>query len=619
MADENGNPSQEPLPQKKLETIVRRHNAGLAQDAQRHSKKRLFPYVLRTKENHPDRWASWCVDAALEARLIKTLQVKPRRTASGVATITVITKPWKCSSDCLYCPNDLRMPKSYLSNEPACQRAERNYFDPYLQVTSRLRALTQMGHNTDKVEVIVLGGTWCDYAPAYQIWFTKELFRALNDGAAAESKCAAIRTQYANAGISNDPDVLASQALPLQEALSSCKTTYNKAWSARYEHDPAWLAAADFQTASFAELQEQQRMNESARHRMVGFVVETRPDTVNTQSLALLRSLGCTKIQMGIQTLDQRVAHMNRRTVSDQTLRQAFDLARLFGFKLHTHFMVNLYGQTPESDKADYARFMTDAAFQPDEVKVYPCVLVEGAQLCTYHDQGKWTPYTEEELLDILVEDTLATPGFTRISRMIRDISACDIVAGNKKANLRQMVELAAEKQGRAIQEIRYREISTQGATIESLTLKPLKYTTSNSHEYFLQWVTPENKIAGFLRLSLPNQDFVTRTREAWSGKESFPIGLGEAMIREVHVYGVVAGITGSASAPSKTSGAQHLGLGKRLIAEACRIARTEGYSALNVISSVGTREYYRAQGFTDKGLYQQISLLNEPDQSPSE
>ncbi len=146
-----------------------------------YSKKKLLPFYLRTKERDPQRWQSWNITPELEQQLVHLLQVKPRRSASGVATITVITKPWKCGGACIYCPNDLRMPKSYLSDEPACQRAERNYFDPYLQVTSRLRALNQMGHVTDKIELIVLGGTWSDYPRAYQIWFITELFRALND------------------------------------------------------------------------------------------------------------------------------------------------------------------------------------------------------------------------------------------------------------------------------------------------------------------------------------------------------------------------------------------------------------------------------------------------------
>ena len=176
----------ESLDDKALSKIIRRHNKLLGEGVRPYAKKRLLPFYLKVKDSNPERWSSWGVDETIEKRLYRTLQVKPRRSASGVATITVITKPWPCSSNCLYCPNDIRMPKSYLSNEPACQRAERNFFDPYLQVVSRLRALTHMGHPTDKIELIVLGGTWSDYPKAYQIWFTTELFRALNDYQDAE-------------------------------------------------------------------------------------------------------------------------------------------------------------------------------------------------------------------------------------------------------------------------------------------------------------------------------------------------------------------------------------------------------------------------------------------------
>ena len=127
------------------------------------SKRHLIAYYLDVKRNDPEHWARWNFTEEQQRRIERTLQMKPRRTASGVATITVLTKPWKCSSECLYCPNDLRMPKSYLSDEPACQRAERTFFDPYLQVAARLKALTEMGHITDKVELIILGGTWSDY------------------------------------------------------------------------------------------------------------------------------------------------------------------------------------------------------------------------------------------------------------------------------------------------------------------------------------------------------------------------------------------------------------------------------------------------------------------------
>ena len=170
-----------PLAPDALDRIIRARNREVAGPVRYVAKKKLLPFYQEAKEHRPERWRTWGVSPAEEALLVRTLQVKPRRTASGVATVTVLTKPWPCSSACLYCPNDVRMPKSYLHDEPACQRAERNWFDPYLQVTARLRTLHQMGHVTDKVELIVLGGTWSDYPEAYQIWYMHELFRALND------------------------------------------------------------------------------------------------------------------------------------------------------------------------------------------------------------------------------------------------------------------------------------------------------------------------------------------------------------------------------------------------------------------------------------------------------
>ena len=175
------------------------------------SKRHLIAFYLDVKRNDPDRWARWNFTEEQQRRIERTLQMKPRRTASGVATITVLTKPWKCSSNCLYCPNDLRMPKSYLSDEPACQRAERTFFDPYLQVAARLKALTEMGHITDKVELIILGGTWSDYPLAYQIWFVRELFRALNDGTHSQNNVSARRARYDEIGISSDAEALKKQ------------------------------------------------------------------------------------------------------------------------------------------------------------------------------------------------------------------------------------------------------------------------------------------------------------------------------------------------------------------------------------------------------------------------
>lgn len=597
-------------------------------DKRAFAKRRLLPFYQRVKREEPERWEAWGVTPELEEGLLRVLRMKPRRSASGVATITVITKPWPCSSDCRYCPNDVRMPKSYLHDEPACARAEQNCFDPYLQVSTRLTALTQMGHATDKIELIILGGTWSDYPRPYQIWFVKELFRALNDGAVSgvaanpmlaepgqdkgavlastthvPAEVARRRAWYRACGIASDPQELAAFAGEAQRAVDAGETGYNQAVRALFGSSDAWSRAAAGQTATMEELSREQRANETARHRVVGLVVETRPDAITPEALTLIRRLGATKIQMGVQSTDQRILDLNERHITVGRIGEAFDLLRAFGFKIHAHAMVNLLGSTPESDRRDYERLMTDPAFQPDEIKLYPCALIEGARLCRDFDSGAWMPYAEDELLGILVDDVLATPAFCRISRMIRDFSTNDIKAGNKKPNLRQLVEarLAASDaagDGRAaVREIRYREVGTADIDPGDLRMETVAYTTTNTRERFLQWVTADGRIAGFLRLSLPDAAYV---REH-AGE--LPIAAEEAMIREVHVYGMATRVGEEGHA------AQHLGLGRRLVERACALAQDAGYRRINVISAVGTREYYRHLGFTDCGLYQQKEL----------
>ncbi|MBQ9001992.1 MAG: tRNA uridine(34) 5-carboxymethylaminomethyl modification radical SAM/GNAT enzyme Elp3 [Eggerthellaceae bacterium] len=542
------------LDAKALDRIVRERSAEEHDGRRVYAKKRILPYYLSKRAEHGALWKSWAVDEDLDERFVKTLQMKPRRTASGVATITVITKPWPCRNNCVYCPNDPRMPKSYLSNEPACQRAERNRFHPYLQVASRLRTLEQMGHDTDKIELIVLGGTWLDYPEAYRIWFTFELFKALNDS--PESRMSAL----------SNPDRIVAQGEPMRD---------------------------------IADLESQHAINEKAAHRVVGLVFETRPDTVSTDALRHLRHLGCTKVQLGVQSIRQKLLIANGRRESVDTIRNALKLTRLFGFKIHAHFMVNLLGATPDSDKADYRSFVTDPAFVPDEVKLYPCALVDDTALVRYYRIGGWKPYSEEQLIDVLSSNLLDTPPFMRISRMIRDISAGDILVGNRKTNLRQLVEMHVRGLGSPVHEIRYREIGTQDVEMGALSLDEVAYETDGTSERFLQWVTTDYRIAGFLRLSLPHGDAVAEYGDA------IPIRGSEAMIREVHVYGFATKISRDGES------AQHRGLGKALVMRACEIARQAGYARINVISAVGVRTYYRKLGFVDNGLYQTRDLTD--------
>ena len=589
-----------------LERLVRRHNRAAHDAARTVAKRRLLPYYLDIRKNKPELWATWDIDPTTEETLLRLLKMKPRRTASGVATITVLTKPWPCSSDCLYCPNDVRCPKSYLADEPACQRAERNFFDPYLQVKSRLYVLEQMGHVTDKVELIVLGGTWSDYPESYQRWYIRELFRALNDGSSyrggpeladlATTKWEAAgdsvvgRTRfYADCGLAFEANELAAQATDLQASVNAGELSYNQA-IAQVLSSSAWEAVSRIQDATWDEVEDEQRLNENAAHRCVGLVIETRPDLITNNSARTMRRFGCTKIQMGIQSLNDSILAANHRHTNQAQIANAFAVLRAFGFKTHVHFMVNLLGSDPEADKADYLRLVTDTRFCPDEVKLYPCALVESSHLMDAYESGAWRPYTEEELLDVLVADTLATPDYTRISRMIRDISATDIVAGNLKTNLRQMVEARLGARAAEVREIRMREIAGSDVTPSDLRLCTITYETATTEEHFLQWVTEEGRIAGFCRLSLPYEEVARPS----------PTAPGTAMIREVHVYGRVAGL-----GTSTTGAAQHAGLGKALIEEACHQAREAGYARIAVISAVGTRQYYRGLGFEDEGLYQ--------------
>lgn len=602
--------SQGALDTHQLEMLINSHNSGI--DSSAHStereklipKRAILPYFLQVKQKNDVLWQSWNVTPELEERFIRSVRMKPRRTASGVATITVITRPHTCSSNCIYCPCDLRMPKSYLANEPACQRAELTFFDPYVQVAARLQALHQMGHSTDKVELIVLGGTWSDYPESYQYWFIKELFRALNEWPSSPNHIQERLNWYTSFGLQNSDEALSSFVAEQQAAVFDDNTTYNQAFHKLYDTSQPHQSAWSQMQSTYDQLVEQQHSNETAAARVVGLVIETRPDTITPDNLRMFRQLGCTKIQIGIQSTRQEILDANQRQMSVAQIKRAFSLIRLYGFKIHSHLMVNLLGATPEADKQDFKTFVTDPGFLPDEIKLYPCALVSGTQLVQKYREGTWQPYTKDELVDVLVQDVLNTPPYVRISRMIRDISATDILVGNKHTNLRQMVEqeLAAEDVARRVQEIRFREINQQQVHAAELTLQDFTYTTAVSDEHFLQWVTTNNKIAGFCRLSLPHWDKLTSGACDVSADELL-VQPGQAMIRELHVYGQAL------SLGSEGMSAQHQGLGQKLLAKASSIAAEAGYTSLNVISSIGTRAYYRAQGFTDAGLYQQKAL----------
>lgn len=494
------------------------------------------------------------------------LRLRPVRTLSGVTPVTVLTRPYPCPGTCIFCPSDVRMPKSYLADEPGAQRAEDNGFDPYLQTWNRLAAYRAMGHPVEKVELIVLGGTWSAYPEAYRIGFVLRCLEALSDFGAG-------RDQRARAG--GEP----MAALPPVDGRGGDR--YNDV--VRRVPLPRASEAADF-----AALAAEQRRNEDAGVRCVGLSVETRPDHVSESEVLQLRRLGVTRLQLGIQSLSDAVLWANRRGHDVAASRRALFRLRSAGFKLHLHWMPNLLGATPETDAADFERLFADPDFRPDELKVYPCLLVASAELMRSFERGEWRPYDDRVLQDLLEHCLARTPRYCRLTRVVRDFSSHDIVAGTRVANLREVAERALTARGAVRAEIRAREIRGERFDRRALRLRTTAYATSVGEERFLELVTPEDRLVAFLRLSLPSAP-------------SFVAELGRAaLIRELHVYGE--------SLPLREPGgerAQHRGLGRGLVEESLRQAGDAGYRRLAVISSVGTRGYYRALGFADGELYQ--------------
>ncbi len=492
-------------------------------------------------------------DLDADPLMMERIRMKPMRTASGVAPVTVLTAPAGCPGKCIFCPDDWRMPKSYIYDEPGCQRAERDGFDPFKQTYGRIDAFESIGHDAKKVELLILGGTWSAYSQDYREWFIRRCYDAMN--------------AYAN------PD-----------------------------YRPA------------ATLEEAQQRNISARHRNVGLVIETRPDWVTPDEIRHLRKLGVTKVQIGVQSLDDDILVANKRGHDVESVRQALGLLRTAGFKLHLHWMPNLYGATPTKDRVDFARFFNDPAIRPDEMKIYPCSLIAGTELYDRYLAGDYQPYTEAELVDLLAEVKPTIPPYTRINRLFRDIPAHHIEAGVKVSNLREVVHAELARRGEQCGCIRCHEVRRREVREDALSLRDHVYETDLTIEHFLYFTVPDEEevasgkwqvaddntqhathnmlIAGFLRLSLPK--FLDAGSRAFLDEIR-----GSAMIREVHVYGPALTIGGD-----EPGAAQHVGLGTRLMEAARTISREAGFERISVIAATGTRGYYAARGFEQGELY---------------
>ncbi|MFA5830714.1 MAG: tRNA uridine(34) 5-carboxymethylaminomethyl modification radical SAM/GNAT enzyme Elp3 [Candidatus Paceibacterota bacterium] len=493
-------------------------------------------------------------------RILRKIKTKSN---SGVAVISILTKPFPCPGKCTYCPTEANMPKSYLSKEPAAARALANEFDPRKQIFSRLEALITNGHPVDKAEIIIIGGTWSFYHSAYREQIIKECFRACNEFEASP------RAVLANG--------IARTAL-----------------------------GGDIKT-----LEELQKENETAKCRIVGISVETRPDYITHEELRKLREYGVTKVEIGVQHLDDKVLAETKRNMTSADIARATELLRDAGLKVVYHMMPNLPGSDVKKDIEMFRDLFRDGSgFQPDMLKIYPCMVLEGSELYETWKAGKFRAYADEELMEVLREAKKLVPPYVRILRVIRDIPAEYVKAGSKISNMRQWLAEDQKKRGWKCRCIRCREVREREVDISDCSLMKREYCTLSGKEIFLSFESKsrpaeipqgEDILVSFLRLRFPDfsqgQPYVNYIGLPL-GSSPLPILKNAALVRELHTYGRMAPIH------KEGEQGQHRGFGKLLLEEAEKMARENGYEKLAVISGVGVREYYRKLGYELKETY---------------
>lgn len=459
-------------------------------------------------------------------QFIRLIRKRGIRTLSGVSPIAVLTKWFGCPGRCIFCPAEENVPKSYLSNEPAVMRAIINDYDAYKQVKSRIETLHNNGHATDKIELIVMGGTWSAHPKIYQNSFVRQCLNAMN------------------------------------EVKSS-------------------------------NLKKAQQLNEKASHRCVALTLETRPDWVDENEILRMRSLGATRIELGVQSLYDDVLDLVKRGHKIDATIRATQLLKDAGFKISYHMMPGLPGSNFKRDIEMFKELFENPDFRPDMMKVYPCVVVPFSELKKWYEEGRYKPYTDEQLLEIILEIKKYFPRYLRVSRLIRDIPAESVVGGSKVSNLRQVAHELMKEKGIKCQCIRCREIRGQKIDPKNIELRVMDYEASNGQEFFLSFDdTHSDKLCALLRLRFSSYSL--------KGKKYFIKELeGAALLRELHTYGVQVPISERDELAS-----QHMGFGKRLVAKAEEISREHGYKKIAVIAGVGIRPYYKKLGYELEDTY---------------
>ncbi len=443
---------------------------------------------------------------------------KPVRTISGVTPIAVVLKPKKCDhGTCIYCPGGDFVPQSYTDKSPAIMRALALKFDPYEQVMNRLGVLDKMGHPTDKIELIIIGGTFLQYDLKYQYDYVKRCYDALNG----------------------------KKAKNLEQA---------KKW------------------------------NETSKHRCVAMCIENRPDNCSPEEINRMLEFGTTRVEIGVQMPDDEIYKKVNRGHTVKDVVEATERLKNAGFKLGYHIMPGLPYSNPKKDIEMFKKIFSDARFRPDQLKIYPCQIIENSPLALIHKQIGYESYTESQTKKVLIQMMKLIPEYCRVMRIMREIPKEKLIQGVEKLDLRKDIEAEFRKSDIKIKEIRMREIGfNQDETHKNLKLKIIEYSASNGKEFFLEFVDENDILFGLLRLRIYDNN-------------------KKAMVREVHVYGQALEL--GKQDKDNTASTQHIGLGKLMLSKAEEITKQNKINKLSIISGIGVREYYKNLGYHLEGFY---------------
>ena len=489
------------------------------------------------------------------------LKKKPTRTISGVAVVAVMCPPHKCPHGrCLYCPESTIAPPSYTGEEPAALRARMYDFDPYKQVYNRLQQLGSIGHPLDKVELIIMGGTFPSRFLCFQEWFITQCLQAMVDFGVKESKI-----------VSGDNKQSSSDKKAIPDTLET-----------------------------FNYLKDVQKANENSSVRCVGMTFETRPDYSKREDVDRMLNMGVTRVELGVQTIYNFIYHRVQRGHRVEDTVEATRVLKDSGIKVAMHLMPGLFSDQ-ERDLRMFKRIFSDESFKPDMLKIYPCLVTKGSKLHELWEKGEYQPYSTEEAVELIVQVKKILPKWMRTMRIQRDIPSQLIEAGVQKSNLGELVYNQLKADDVQCQCIRCREVghqAAQGISTHQKNIQLLKesYRASEGEEKFVSLEDVKSDVLlGFLRLRMP------------SVKAHRPeIDDNAALVRELHVYGPMIPL-----GEREDELWQHRGYGEELLKEAERISREE-YDKREILitSGIGARNYYRKFGYERKGPYMAKKLF---------